>query len=278
MMRKILWLFIILSIFTGLTSCSQRANNNDVLAIAIENIKQPLGQMNERFSVYEKALDSSNAYTENPTAENLKNAKKACAMAIAKIAGLQDTPVNLSNEDIKKMMDIGLNTEDYSVPFRYSNYYKNENIQTLSLIMYYLNQAPELNDMLEYIVSFNISYQAMNRQVEYLCVNELFCKFSGKEIEGFKNEFLPSLEAFSSDKLTWETDSASLETKADKLLTDAEVSIDEYSKFMGEQYEALLKAQSNYKDMLLSEGFDEVEADKIISEIDKISTMSQPLP
>lgn len=277
-MKKILCVFIAFIMFIGLASCMQGTKKRDILAIAIENIKQPLRQMNERFSVYEEALDSTKTYTASPTEENLKKAKVACSGAIARIAKLQDASINLSDTDIKEMMDIGLNTEDYSVPFRYSNYYKNENIQTLSLIIYYLNQAPDLNDVLEYVVSFNIVYQAMNRQVEYLCINELFCKFSGKEINSFKNEFLPSLEVLSSDKLPWETDSESLEAKAGKLLTGAEVSIDDYSKFIGEQYEILLMAQSNYKDILLSAGYGEAEVDKIISEIDKMSSMSQLLP
>jgi hypothetical protein len=278
MMKKLLCVFMAFSILVGLTSCGQSTKNNDALTLAIENIKQPLTLMDERFAIYENALDSVNAYIASPTAENLKNARTTCAKAIGNIAELQDTPLGFGDADLKKMMDIGLNTEDYRVPFNYSDYYKNENIQTLTFIIYYLNQAPALNNVLKYVVKFNIDYQTINRKVEYLCVNELFCKFSGNEIEGFKNEFLPSLKVFSGDKLPWDTDSGALEAKANKLLSDAESDIDDYSEFLGGQYTELLKAQSNYKDMLLSAGYDETEADKIISDIDKLSSKSELLP
>lgn len=271
-------MFIVLSMLVGLTSCSQSMKKNGALTLAVKNIKQPLILMDERFLIYENALDSVNDYITSPTAESLNNARTTCIKAIGKIAELPDISLSLKDEDLKKMMDIGLNTSDYCVPFDYSNYYKNENIQTLTFILYYLNQAPELNDVLKFVVNFNIDYQAMNRRVEYLCVNELFCKFSGNEIDSFKNEFLPSLKAFSSDKLPWDTDSAALEAKANKLLSDAESDIDDYSEFLGEQYTAMLNAQSNYKDMLLSAGYDEIEADKIISNIDKLSSKSEQLP
>lgn len=278
MMKKLLCIFMTFSIIAGLTSCSQKPKNNDTLTLAVENIKQPLRVMDERFGIYENALDSVNAYIAAPTDEKLKNARTTCAKAIGKIAELPDTPLSLKDTDLKKMMDIGLNTEDYRIPFNYTNYYKNENLQTLTFITYYLNQAPALNDVLKYVISFNIDYQTINRKVEYLCVNELFCKFSGNEIEDFKKEFLPSLKVFSSDKLPWDTESAALEAKANKLLSDAEVDIDDYSEFLGDQYKALLEAESSYKDMLLAAGYDESEADKIISDIGKISSESQQLP
>lgn len=278
MMKKLLCVFIAFAMLVGLTSCGQSTKNNDALALAIENIKQPLSLMDERYAIYENALACVNAYIATPTVENLENARNTCAKAIGRIAELQDTPLGLSDADLKKMMDMGLNTEDYKVPFNYSNYYKNENIQTLTFIIYYLNQAPALDDVLKYVVDFNINYQTMNRKVEYLCVNELFCKFSGNEIDSFKNEFLPSLKAFSGDKLPWDTNSAALEAKANKLLSDAESDIGNYSEFLGEQYTALLEVESNYKDMLLSAGYDESEADKIVSNIGKILSESEQLP
>lgn len=278
MMKKLLCVFIAFAMLVGLTSCGQSTKNNDALALAIENIKQPLSLMDERFAIYENALACVNAYIATPTVENLENARNTCAKAIGKIAELQDTPLGLSDADLKKMVDMGLNTEDYKVPFNYTNYYKNENIQTLTFIIYYLNQAPALDDVLKYVVSFNINYQTMNRKVEYLCVNELFCKFSGNEIDSFKNEFLPSLKAFSGDKLPWDTNSAALEAKVNKLFSDAESDIGNYSEFLGEQYTALLEVESNYKDMLLSAGYAESEADKIVSDIGKILSESEQLP
>lgn len=276
-MKKLLCMFITFSMLIGLTSCSSSKKNNSTLALAVENIKQPLVSMNERFTIYENALDTVRAYTTDTTAEKLKKARTSCTEAIGKIAELPAVPLKLNDADLKKMMDIGLNTSDYRVPFDYTDYYKNENIQTLTFILYYLNHAPALNDVLKYVVNFNIDYQTMNRKVEYLCINELFCKFSGSEIDKFKNEFLPSLKSLSADKLPWDTDSASLEAKANKLLSDAEASTDDYSKFIGEQYTAFLNMQSNFKDMLLSSGYDEKQADKIISDIDKISSKAESL-
>jgi hypothetical protein len=278
MMKKLLCLIIAFSILSGLTSCSQGRGKNDALALAIENIKQPLLLMNDRFTIYERALESVNSYIASPTEENLKNARANCAEAIGKITELPVAALNLDDSDMKKIMNTGINTEDYRVPFSYGNYYKNENIQTLTFILYYLNQAPELNDVLKYVVNFNINYQAINRKVEYLCINELFCKFSGNEIDSFKDEFLPSLTALSADKLPWETDSSVLEAKANKLLSNAESDIDAYSEFLGKQYQGLLEVQNNNKDILLSAGYDEKEADKIISDIGKLSSDSGTLP
>lgn len=278
MMKKLLYVFIVFSMLVSLVACSQNTNKNDTLNLAIENIKQPLTLMNERFSIYEKALDSVNAYIAAPTAGNLQSARAICNQAIGKIAELPVAALSLSDSDLKKIMDMGLNTADYRVPFDYQNYYKNQDIQTLTFIAYYLNQAPALNDVLKYFINFNINYQTMNRKVEYLCVNELFCKFSGNEIDSFKNNFLLSLTVFSADRLPWDIDSAALEAKVNKLLSDAEADTDSYSKFLGEQYTALLEAQSNLKDMLLSAGYDETKADKIISDIDKISAQAGQLP
>ena len=278
MMKKLLCIFIVFSMLVSLVACSQNTKKNDALNLAIENIKQPLTLMNERFSIYEKALDSVNVYIVAPTAGNLQSARTTCNQAIGKIAELPVATLSLSDSDLKKIMDMGLNTADYRVPFDYQNYYKNENIQTLTFIAYYLNQAPALNDVLKYFINFNINYQTMNRKVEYLCVNELFCKFSGNEIDSFKNNFLLSLTVFSADRLPWDIDSAALEAKVNKLLSDAEADTDSYSEFLGEQYTALLEAQSNLKDMLLSAGYDETKADKIISDIDKISVQTEQLP
>lgn len=276
-MRKLLTMFIVFSILLCSTSCSQNNKHNDALGLAIKNIQEPLSLINERFSIFENALKSANYYLSNPTDENLQKARAACAQAVGKIAELPAASFNLSGEDLKKIMDIGINTEDYRVPFNYESYYKNDNIQTLTFIMYYLSQAPTLNDVLEYILNFETNYQAVNRKVEYLCVNELFCKFSGSEIERFKNDFLPSLTVLSADKLPWDGDSASLEAKANKLLDDAEADTDAYAEFVGDQYTALLDAQRNFKDMLLSAGIDEKEAEKIISDIDMISSQAGSL-
>lgn len=277
-MKKLLYIIMIFSMLAGFSSCAQSTKDNDSLALATENIKKPLNLMNERFSIYENALESVNTYIVSPTAGNLQNARTNCTEAIGKIAELQVAALSLNDADLKKIMDVGINTADYRVPFDYQNYYKNENIQTLTFITYYLNQAPALDDVLKYVINFDINYQTMNRKVEYLCVNELFCKLSGNEIDRFKNEFLPSLSVFSEDKLPWDTDSASLEAKANKLLNDTEADTDAYAEFLGEQYTALLDAEGNYRDMLLSAGYDETEADKIISDIDKISSQAESLP
>jgi hypothetical protein len=253
-----------------ITACAPMNKEDAVLGAATDAIKEPVRLMDERFFVYEGALDNVSRYLAEPTDEKLKSAKIACIKAIGNIAEQPSAHMELSDEVLKNMIEIGINTADFRVPFEYADYYKNENIMTLTLILDYLNMAPAENNTLSYITDLNIKYQAVNRKVEYICINELFCGFSGKTTDDFA-AFLSGLPSLGADKLPWETDSAVLEAKADKLLSDSEKDIDAYALTAGKLYQARLSGQIDYSSLLSDAGYSESEADKIATDIEAIS-------
>jgi hypothetical protein len=260
-----------------ITACAPLNKDDYALGAAADAIKEPIKLMDERFFIYESALDNVSRYVSEPSDEKLKIAKITCIKAIGDIAEQPSASMELDEEVLKNMMDIGINTADFRVPFEYADYYKNENIRTLTLLLDYLNMAPEENETLSYITDLNIKYQTINRKVEYICINELFCGFGGKTIDDFKT-FLSGLSSLGADKLPWETDSAALEAKADKLLLDAEKDIDAYALMIGKLYQAHLSGQTDYSGLLLDAGYSESEADKIVTDITAISEKAALIP
>jgi hypothetical protein len=256
-------IFILLLLVSG---CSKTPEASP-LTPALEDLKKPLSLMNDRFSLYENALQTASAYVETPGPETLEAAEKACAVAVAEIAELSAPTSSLTSDERSALAAIGLNMADYDVPFTYADYYKYENIRTLTLVSYYLSRAPEADESLEYLVAFNLRFQAVDRKLEYIGLNSLLCSFDGDELESFKTEFLPNLKALCADDLPWETDSAALEAKAEYWFEEIETYLVRYAQFVGEQYDTVLTTEATYRDALTNAGYTQEEAQEIIARI-----------
>ncbi|MDR0949091.1 MAG: hypothetical protein LBM69_06220 [Lachnospiraceae bacterium] len=232
----------LLLLIAVLTLCSlgcSKQNKNETLNLALEALKEPLRLMDQRYNLYTKALEAVRGYVEAPTETSLSTAKQICADAAAQLSALPVPQSSLSEQEEADMIDIGLNVADYKVPIEYEEYNRQQSIQNLTFLTYYLELAPTQDDLLEQIVSVFDEVNIAFRKVDYLCINELFCQFTGKEIDDFTKEFLPSLSALSIDGLPWETDSVVLEVKANTLMNDMDDALMLYAEFIGDQYEVL---------------------------------------
>jgi hypothetical protein len=109
-------------------------------------------------------------------------------------------------------------------------------MQNLEIISEYLDKAPIQDEELKQILQMFIDVNDVYRKVDYLCINELFCQFTGKEIDSFSDEFLTSLSGLGADGLPWETDRVVLEAKANKLMNDADQSLMSYAEYIGQHY------------------------------------------
>ena len=247
-------------------ACAPAQKGEDALVCAIEAIKKPIELMDRRFLAYESALSSVVNYTETPMPQTLQAAKTACIEAIVTIAELPEVKLELDDETLRRMAEININIADFRIPFEYADYYKTDNIQTITMLLWYLDQVPEQNSALSYVSSYNMRFLKVDRQVEYLCINELFCHLSGAVIEDFE-DFLAGLPALGAEGLSWKTDSGTLEAMANELIKDAEVDVSAYASFVGEQYLTQLKEQADYAGMLREAGYNADEAETIAEKI-----------
>lgn len=225
---------VLLVMLFVLSGCSQ--TDQSVLTRALDDIKASLTLMDTRFSIYENALLTILEYTENPNDEALDAAITACEGAIEEITSLTVPESSLTAEERAELVRLGMNMADYDIPFQYAEYHKEENIINLTDILYYLSNAPLLDDMLEYIVGFHVRFQSLNRKVAYAGMNTLFCHLNDPEIELFKTNFLSGLTSLSSDNLPWETELAVLEARIDFWLKEMEAEVDAYAEFIGALY------------------------------------------
>jgi hypothetical protein len=238
-LKRLLALLLLSAITLLFFGCAN--GGNETLNIALEGIKEPLRLMDERYALYADTLEAARLYVENPTEDSLNAAKSACAQATTAISALPTAQSTLSEEDKAKMTEIGLNIADYSVPIEFEAYSRQDCLLSISMLAYYLDIAPEQDEVLKKTVDIFTEVNDVLRQVDYLCINELFCQFSGKEIDAFAGEFLQSLSALSADHLPWETDSVALEAKANKLMNDADASLALYAEYIGEQYYEMME-------------------------------------
>lgn len=273
--RKTVCLFALCLVL--LCGCSH-SSGDAALSRALEDIREPLSLMDIRLSLVENALRVAESYIDNPGEQTLEAAKRACMVSIAQIAELPSPESSLTAEERGRLIKLGLNMADYDVPFQYTDYYKHENIQTLTLLSYYLSGAPSQNEILKYVVNFNLRYQALDRKLEYIGLNDLFCKIDSKELEDFKTDYLPGLATLCADGLPWETDSAVLESKANYWFAEMEDDIDDYADFLGEQYLAQLTAKAAYTDSFGEAGYTPEETDGIIAAINALTQSAENEP
>jgi hypothetical protein len=234
MRKKLVFLIVALLALCSVACVGEQ--KNETLDLALEALKEPLRLMDQRYLLYTEALEAVQIYVEDPNEATLTTAKQTCSDATTKLTNLPLPELHLEEQLEADMIDIGIRIEDYKVPIEYEEYYRQECNQNLSILILYLDQAPEMNDSLEQLVKLQAEVKAVSRKVDYLCINELFCQFSEKEINDFKDTFLPSLSALSVDGLPWETDSAVLEAKATTLMNDADETMMQYAEFLGDFY------------------------------------------
>ncbi len=245
---------------------------NAVLERALNNMKPALVTMDKRYALYESALSSVETYLTEPGEETLSAAKMACTESTTQLAELPAVKSDLTNEEISALVKAGLNIADYSVPFENAEYERNECIQNLAVLLYYLDKAPQEDEILKNVASLLGQTNALFRSVDCLCINELFCTFSGEPIDNFKDDFLPGLSTLYAQEPPWDTDSAALMAKANKLMNDAEESIDAYAAFVGERYTFMLETRDQYAKLLADAGYAPDKVKQIIAKIDNIGS------
>ena len=130
---------------------------------------------------------------------------------------------------------------------------------------------PATAEELKYVAQKNREFHIINRQIQYLGINELFCRIDGEEIETFHKEFLNSLIFFSADKLTWEKDILLIEAKVEKLFVDMENGLESYSKFSGKQYNSYRTMKKDIKRVMAENGYNMQESDRILERMEILS-------
>ncbi len=243
-----------------------------VLERALDNMKPALVIMDQRYALFESALSSVETYLKKPDDDTLSTAKMACTKSTAQLAVLAAAKSDLTNEEKGALVKAGLNIADYSVPFDNAEYERNECIQNLAALLYYLDIAPQQNEVLQNVASLLRQNNTLFRSVDCLCINELFCTFSGERIDNFKDGFLPGLSTLYAQRPPWDTNSAALMAKADKLMDDAEENIDAYAAFVGQRYTLMLDMRDQYAPLLTDAGYAPDEAKQIIAKIDNIGS------
>lgn len=245
--------------------------NTNIITILLENMKETLILMDRQLGYFEKALQVSGECAENPVEERIARAKITCTDTINNILAIPQAKSKLNNKSSKEAIQAGINLVDYNVPFSYASYYKNDNIKTLSMLIYFLNRLPAATEELKYILQRNREFHIINRQIQYLGINELFCEKTGKEIEEFYKVFLDSLKYFSADKLTWEKSSMIIEAKVEKLFADMETALERYSEYVGRQYNTYLGMKKDIEEIILQTGYSEQQRDKMYEEIELLA-------
>jgi hypothetical protein len=236
-----------------------------LLTRALKDIKAPLTMTSERYALYEAALNDTMAYVEAANSSKpalLADAKKSCADAIAGIAAL-DTPESaLTRNDRAGLVKLGVNAVDYDVLFQYADFYKRENIRSLTLISFYLNSAPKLNGALSYVAGYMLRYQALERKILYAGVNHLFCGLVTEDAEEF-NYLNP-------DGQPWDTDKAAIEAKVDFWFSEMEEEIAAFAEFVGSQYEAMLEEAAALTERLIEAGYSKKDAEQTAAAITEL--------
>lgn len=227
--------------------------------------------MDKRFGYFESALQAAYECAENPIEESIEKAKRICVESIVNILAIPAAVSKLDSGGTREAMRIGVNLVDYNVPFNYALYYKNDNIKTLALMIYFLNHLPATAEGLKYVAQKNQEFHIIDRQIQYLGINELFCRISGEEIEAFYKGFLKSLVFLSADKLAWEKDGLIIEAKVEKLFADMESGLESYSEFAGKQYKSYLSMKKDVKGIMSEIGYSLQERDRILEEMEMLS-------
>ena len=247
-------------------------SSDAILERALNNMKPALVIMDQRYALFESGLSSVELYLAKPDEDMLSAAKMACTDSTAQLAELPAAKSDLTNEEKSALVRAGLNIADYSVPFENAEYERNECIQNLAALLYYLDRAPLEDEVLKNVTLLLRQNNTLFRSVDCLCINELFCTFRGDQIDSFKDDFLPGLSTLYKQIPPWDTDSAALMAKADKLMNDAEENIDAYAAFVGERYALMLDMRDQYSKLLADAGYEPDKAQRIIAQIDNIGS------
>lgn len=271
---KVICLCLCLSSMLFVCISNTSTKKMDTINIVLDDFKEILKVHDLRIENYENALASTLKYIKSPTEENLSLAKKACIYSIRQILEIEEVHSILDDKIKNEMIALNIDIFDYSVPFNMQSYYKDNNIQTIMNILYFLNNAPIMNEQLQYMVEMNIRIEAAERKIDYLGLNGLFFKVDDKDIDDFKSNFLPSLKSFSRDNLSWEKNSTVIEAKANSLFLDIEKEIIDYSNFVGNQYVDILILNQECENVLIENGFTNDEAKEMISKINNLSQQS----
>lgn len=254
-----------------LSGCAKQVNYTDII---MNDFKSLLIAQDMRLQLYEGALDAVNEYIDSPAPESLSKAQSVCSDTITQLLELEEVTSALDDKAKSEMISLSIDIADYNVPFHMQSYYKNNNVQSIMYLLYYLNKAPTLNEQLKYVVEFDLSYGTLERKVDYLAMNGLFVHVPEKATEDFRVDFLPSLTSFSADQLPWEKDEKIIEAKADSLFLDMEREILDYSDYVGSRYTDALTLRQECEAALMKNGVTEDEAEKLLEEIDQLSEQS----
>jgi hypothetical protein len=236
-----------------------------LLTRALKDIKAPLTVTGERFALYEAALNDAIAYVEAANGSKpalLTSARKSCADAIAGIAALKTPESALTKNDRAGLVKLGVNAVDYDVLFQYADFYKRENIRSLTLLSYYLNGAPGLNGALSYVAGYMTRYQELERKILYAGVNHLFC--------GLVAEDADELCYLNPDGQPWDADRAAIEAKVDFWFSEMEEEIAAFAEFVGGQYEAMLEEAAALTERLIEAGYSTEEAEQTAAAITEL--------
>lgn len=257
-MKRITILFAVLFVIMSAAGCTKKSTDG-ALASALENIKPALLLIEQRYTLYQTALEAAGVFLASPEEETREAAEQSLVDSMSALSSFTAVKSELSDDEEKNLVKLGLNLADYQVPFELEEYNRVSAVMDLGVLLSLLEE--ETTDMAAFEQSLTLLCKNNDtfRQVDFLCINELFCQFQGSEIDDFKDDFLPSLKTLSSDGLPCDTDSAALEARANMLMDSAEDDISAYAEFVGTQYAALLTLQKNIGAIMSDAGYEDSE-------------------
>lgn len=249
----------------------QDAGSIDGMLLELEEI---LAVVDNRTWYYENALNAASQYLDRPTDDNLQAARSVCTDSIKSILSLEVVTTALDEKTKNEMVSLGIDIIDYRALFGGQAQYKALHIRTIMSIIYYLNNAPDMNVNLDNLLELELRTETAFRQIDYIGINHLLANVPDDDLGDFISVFLPGLQAFSADQLPWEKNKTVLEAKAEALFLDAENAIGEFAGFIGEEYANLLTTQKEQENVLISNGLTANEAKEILDGINQLAEQS----
>jgi len=225
-------------------------------------------------TMYTDSLKKVLEYTQTPEPESLETAKLSCISTMENIANLETVESTLTDEERKAMLKLGIDQADYTTPFRIQNYEKEIRLQTLSELLFCLNEEPLFFRLAASISETNLAYESYDWQIEAAAVNILLADIPEENLGTFLDTFLPELAALGGETLIWETDRDILEGRASNAIDQIEALTESYAQETGELYLELLSRERDLRSELEQAGMEPENAEQLISAIEALEAMA----